>query len=96
MQSQKHFVYILRSMQDPTRYYAGLTSDVSQRLAIHNSGGSSHTASLRPWQVVASIEFSNQDSAMAFEKYLEDGIGTCLRQEALYLGAASAPKVRAE
>ena len=45
----KRFVYVLRSGADPKRYYTGLTSDVQRRLEVHNSGGSQHTASLRPW-----------------------------------------------
>ncbi len=71
----KRFVYVLRSVAYPTRYYSGLTSNVERRLAIHNSGGSQHTAPLRPWELVASIEFSNESSAVAFEKYLKSGSG---------------------
>jgi hypothetical protein len=42
---------------------------------MHNSGGSHHTASLRPWEHVVSIEFASEASAMAFEKYLKTGSG---------------------
>jgi putative endonuclease len=69
------FVYILRSLVDPTRYYVGLTSDLARRLATHNSGGSIHTVANRPWQLVAAIEFSNVDSAVKFERYLKSGSG---------------------
>jgi putative endonuclease len=69
------FVYILRSLVDPARYYAGLTSDVGRRLETHNSGGSIHTVANRPWQLVAAIEFSNVDSAVKFERYLKSGSG---------------------
>jgi putative endonuclease len=51
-------------IQDPTRYYTGLTTDVRTRLETHNSGGSQHTAPLRPWKLVASIEFHDKVSAM--------------------------------
>ena len=68
-------VYILRSLVDPARYYVGLTSDVNQRLEIHNSGGSIHTAANRPWQLIAAIEFSNVESAVKFERYLKSGSG---------------------
>jgi predicted GIY-YIG superfamily endonuclease len=44
-------------------------------MSIHNSGGSSHTAQLRPWELVACIEFSKESSAVAFEKYLKSGSG---------------------
>jgi putative endonuclease len=69
------FVYILRSLVDPTRYYVGLTSDVARRLETHNSGGSIHTVANRPWQLVAAIEFSNVESAVKFERYLKSGSG---------------------
>ncbi len=69
------FVYVLRSVPFPTRYYSGLTSDVSTRLETHNSGGSQHTAALRPWKLVASIEFASESNAAVFEKYLKSGSG---------------------
>ena len=75
MPLNSRFVYILRSVVDPTRYYAGLTSDVARRLETHNSGGSIHTVANRPWQLVAAIEFSNVDSAVKFERYLKSGSG---------------------
>ena len=75
MTLNSRFVYILRSLVDPTRYYAGLTSDVTRRLETHNSGGSIHTVANRPWQLVAAIEFSNVDSAVKFERYLKFGSG---------------------
>jgi putative endonuclease len=75
MANGTRFVYVLRSMRCPDRYYAGLTSDVVRRLATHNSGGSVHTRLLRPWELVVSLEFSAEPSAVAFEKYLKSGSG---------------------
>jgi putative endonuclease len=69
------FVYVLVSEQAPERHYAGLTSDVARRLAIHNSGGSKHTAQHRPWRLIVSLDFATQSSAVAFEKYLKTGSG---------------------
>ncbi len=75
MLNPRPFVYVLRSSQDCDRYYIGLTGDVDQRLATHNSGGSQHTASLRPWSLVVSLHFASENSAIAFEKYLKTGSG---------------------
>jgi len=76
MTAPRQFVCVLRSLRDPMRYYIGLTSYVTRRLSIHNSGGSlSHTAQLRPWELVASIAFAKESSAVAFEKYLKSGSG---------------------
>jgi predicted GIY-YIG superfamily endonuclease len=73
--SAKHFVYLLRSCKARSRYYVGLTSDVEMRLSVHNSGGSVYTADLRPWVLVAAVEFTCEESAVAFERYLKTGSG---------------------
>ena len=52
----KRFVYVLRSIPELTRSYIGLTSNVATRLAVHNSGGSSHPASLRLWDPRAALD----------------------------------------
>lgn len=75
MPNERRLVYVLRSTRYPDRYYAGLTSDIVTRLATHNSGGSQHTSALRPWELVVSLEFSAESSAVAFEKYLKSGSG---------------------
>ncbi|MGH9386911.1 MAG: GIY-YIG nuclease family protein [Vicinamibacterales bacterium] len=75
MTPEQRFVYVLKSFVHPSRYYTGLTSDVSARLASHNAGLSKHTATGRPWSVVAVIEFAQQERAQAFELYLKSGSG---------------------
>jgi predicted GIY-YIG superfamily endonuclease len=75
MLNQNRIVYVLRSINHPDRYYTGLTDNVERRLTVHNSGGSIHTASLRPWSLVAFTEFTNPESAVAFEEYLKSGSG---------------------
>jgi putative endonuclease len=75
MSNRSRFVYILRGVNHPDRCYVGLTDDVHRRLAVHNSGGSTHTASLRPWTLVACVEFTNPETAAAFERYLKTGSG---------------------
>ncbi len=68
-------VYILQSVNDPTRFYTGLTSDVDTRLGFHNAGLSTHTADGTPWRVVASISFADSIRAIEFEKSLKSGSG---------------------
>ena len=75
MVNQSRIVYVLRSVNQPDRYYTGLTDNVERRPAVHNSGGSIHTAPLRPWSLVAFTEFTNPESAVAFEEYLKSGSG---------------------
>ena len=73
--TDRSIVYVLRSTPDPSRYYVGLTSELSARLETHNSGGSVHTRRDRPWQLVVSLEFARVESAVAFERYLRTGSG---------------------
>jgi predicted GIY-YIG superfamily endonuclease len=75
MLAAKRFVYILKSAVQPGRYYTGLTSDIVSRLAAHNEGRCTHTASGRPWQVDVVVEFSDEHRAVAFERYLKSGSG---------------------
>ena len=68
-------VYILRSEQNPRRYYTGVTSDLRGRLQTHNAGGCAATASHRPWRVDVFVRFSDEERALAFERYLKSGSG---------------------
>lgn len=70
----KRFVYVLRS-ETSHRSYVGVTSNVCQRLATHNSGGSTYTAPFRPWNLAVSLEFPTESAAPQFERYLKSGSG---------------------
>jgi putative endonuclease len=71
---QQRFVYLLRSERD-NRPYVGITRNVTQRLATHNSGGSLYTAPHRPWRLVVALEFGSEETARCFERYLKSGSG---------------------
>ena len=71
----KRFVYGLRSMTERTRFYTGVTSNVSARIEWHNAGRCDHTAKFRPWELVVALEFGNEERALAFERYLKSGSG---------------------
>lgn len=73
--ADRRFVYILRSIANPERHYTGLTASVPRRIETHNAGGSVHTKRERPWQLLVSIEFASETSALAFERYLKTGSG---------------------
>ena len=83
MSTPKCFVYILRSKGEPTRYYTGLTSHVKSRLAAHNTGHCVHTATGRPWEMDVVIEFSDEERAVAFERYLKSGSGVAFAKRHL-------------
>jgi len=71
----KRFVYILKTVSSPAKYYTGLTSDPSARLAQHNAGKCDSTAKLGPWQADVVIEFTDERRAASFERYLKSGSG---------------------
>jgi predicted GIY-YIG superfamily endonuclease len=70
----KQIVYILQSQAQPGRYYTGVTSNISARLAAHNTGHCTHTANGRRRADVV-IEFTDERRALAFEQYLKSGSG---------------------
>ncbi len=69
------FVYILTSLQDPTKIYIGKTSNLEKRLSEHNRGESQYTKTYAPWKIETHVAFSDERSANAFEKYLKSGSG---------------------
>jgi predicted GIY-YIG superfamily endonuclease len=75
MAGHKRFVYILRSSDQDSKFYVGLSSDVDARLTDHNMGRCPHTASRRPWQRHVVVEFTDEQRAIRFERYLKSGSG---------------------
>jgi putative endonuclease len=75
MAAPKKFVYVLKSVHAPVRYYTGLTSDVSRRLCEHNDGRCPSTVLGRPWHIDLVVEFPDECRAAAFERYLKSGSG---------------------
>ena len=75
MESSKRFVYILKSVSNPARYYTGVTSNIPSRLADHNEGRCRHTSTGQPWKFEVVIEFADERRAVAFEQYLKSGSG---------------------
>ncbi len=70
-----HYVYILKSEVAPERHDIGMTSDLTQRLAAHNSGKVSHTSKFKPWTIETAFAFRDETKASAFERYLKSGSG---------------------
>jgi putative endonuclease len=75
MRVPKCCVYVLRSGADSARYYTGVTSDWRARLEAHNAGRCPHTATGRPWKIDVVVEFTDEERALAFERYLKSGSG---------------------
>jgi len=69
------YVYLIESVHVREQHYTGLTSDLKKRLADHNAGKSQHTSKFKPWNLVAYFGFADEQTAVAFEKYLKSGSG---------------------
>ncbi|HEV2601751.1 MAG TPA: GIY-YIG nuclease family protein [Candidatus Babeliales bacterium] len=78
-----HYVYIIKSKQDPSRIYVGCTQNLNKRLSDHNSGTTTHTAKYMPWELAIYIGFENKDKAIEFEQYLKSGSGREFRKKRL-------------
>ena len=77
------YVYILRSLSDPDRYYVGTTSDLRARLAKHNAGEVSHTSKYRPWRIKTYLGLDDVEQALAFERYLKTASGRAFAKKRL-------------
>ncbi len=70
-----YYVYILVSVNNPSHHYVGITTNLKERFAKHNSGGCFHTSKYKPWHLETAISFSNKEKAVKFENYLKSGAG---------------------
>jgi putative endonuclease len=75
MSGLKRFVYVVTTVTRPEAFYVGVTNDVPARLADHNAGRCAHTLKRRPWQLHVAIEFTQEATALRFERYLKSGSG---------------------
>ena len=75
MHTERRFVYVLKTVSAPSRYYIGLSSNPTARLAEHNEGICRHTNTHRPWRLHVVVEFADELTAARFETYLKSGSG---------------------
>ena len=81
--SHVHDVYILQSVEEPERFYVGVTSDLRARLKRHNSGEVPHTSKYAPWHIKTYVAFSDESQAFAFERYLKSASGRAFAKKRL-------------
>jgi putative endonuclease len=75
MRTGRRFVYVLKNSDLPPAYYTGITSNLAERLADHNSDPGHHTSGRGPWRLDFVIKFADEERAIRFEKYLKSGSG---------------------
>jgi putative endonuclease len=83
LMDQDCFVYVLRSLSEPTKTYVGFTTRLDERLAEHNDGSQIYSHRYAPWERVTYTAFSDRETALAFEKYLKSPSGKAFIQKHL-------------
>jgi len=65
-----YYVYVLESIST-NRLYIGQTSNLSKRLAQHNTGKSPYTKTRGPWKLIGSITCNSRSEAVQLESRLK-------------------------
>lgn len=68
------FTYVLRSKKD-SKFYAGFTKNIEQRLDQHNKGKVKSTKNRRPFTLIYYEACLNKNDAIKREKYLKTHFG---------------------
>ena len=79
-----YFVYLLRSINFSNQIYIGYTTNIEQRIYVHNSGGSPHTAKYKPWKLHGYFAFEDKYIALNFERYLKSHSGKAFANKRLW------------
>lgn len=70
-----HYVYILQSQKDGSKYIGYSLYDPNKRLTEHNSGMNNYSIKHRPFELAWFCCFQSKSKALNFEKYLKHGSG---------------------
>lgn len=76
-----YYVYILQ-LSDKS-YYIGYSSNLKNRIKVHNEGSIFSTKNFRPVKLVYYSAFLSQKKATDFEKYLKSSSGFAFRNKRL-------------
>ena len=78
------YVYIVECSDGS--YYTGITTDITRRLAQHNTGkGAKYTRSRKPVTLLASVEVPDRSSALKLEARVKK-MKKDKKQETLWIG----------
>lgn len=78
------YVYVIRSVRYPGKYYTGLTRNFTSRLRQHDAGEVTSTRPYKPWKPVVVIRFEDDQRAIEFERYLKSGSGQAFAHRHLF------------
>ena len=66
-----YYVYLLVDVATETHRYAGVTEDLTARLAKHNAGEVPHTSKFKPWKIETAIAFHPKKKPMHLKHILK-------------------------
>ncbi|MEW6100761.1 MAG: GIY-YIG nuclease family protein [Candidatus Omnitrophota bacterium] len=70
-----NYVYVLKSLKNGKQYTGVTSKDPQLRLKEHNGGTNSFTRQNRPFQLVYTENFEDEQKARSREKFLKTGQG---------------------
>ena len=72
--SQMVIIYVLKSLVI-TKFYVGMTEDLTHRLKEHNAGRSRFTSAYKPWKIIYTEQAGNFPEGRIRGKYLKTAAG---------------------
>ena len=57
------------------KHYTGYSSNLPERIRLHNDLGNDWTKNYRPWRLIYTRIFEEKTAALQYEKWLKTGIG---------------------
>jgi putative endonuclease len=75
---RKYYVYVLKSVSNPTKTYVGMTGDLERSVGEHNSGSQAYSKRYAPWELAVHVVFNDRSKAKRFEEYLKTGLGKAM------------------
>ena len=65
-----YYVYILKSLKNGD-LYVGSTTNINNRIKLHNSGKIKSTKAYRPWILLETRKFNTRSEAIRIERFLK-------------------------
>jgi putative endonuclease len=79
-----YYVYLIESLSAQGERHVGMTTDLKQRLRVHNHGRSSNTAKFSPWKLITYVAFVDRAKAEALKRYLKSVSGHAFARKRLW------------
>ena len=66
-----YYVYMLKSLEEKTVTYVGYTSDIKERIKLHNLGKGAKFTRGRKWKLIYKEKFNSKKEAISREYYIK-------------------------